>query len=169
MSRKAVAGARRKGITVLDLTQMFPDEDAARKWFEQNLWPEGRHCPRCGNVNTYACSHARMPYRCRDCCKYFSIRTGTVMAGSPLPLRTWLFAIYLDTTSRTGVSSMDLHRDLGITQKTAWHMRQRIREVLVTQGPRISSKRWANILNATQLHHPDPIHDDKASIGVRKS
>lgn len=121
--------AHRTGISLFELQKMFPDEDAAREWFEGILWPEGvRDCPRCGSDNTYACSHAKMPYRCRDCRKYFSVKTGTLMAGSPLPLRKWLYAIYLDTTSLKGISSMKLHRDLGITQKSAWYMQQRIRE-----------------------------------------
>ena len=137
MAQKAPGKAHRKGITLLELSRMFPDENAARQWFERILWPNGRHCPECGNVNTHECSHAKMPYRCRDCRKYFSIKTGTVMAGSPLPLLKWVYAIYLDTTSLKGVSSMKLHRDLGITQKTAWYMQQRIREAFAEQGPEV--------------------------------
>ena len=106
----------RKGITVIELMRMFPDEESARKWFEDILWPDGiRYCPRCESYNTHECSHAKMPYRCRDCRKYFSVKTETVMANSPTPLQKWLFAIYLDVTSLKGVSSMKLHRDLGIT------------------------------------------------------
>ena len=75
-----------------------------------------------------------MPYRCRDCRKYFSVKTGSVMEGSPLPLRKWAYAIYLDVTSLKGVSSMKLHRDLGITQKAAWHMQQRIREAFAVEA-----------------------------------
>ena len=137
MAQKAPGKAHRKGITLLELTRMFPDEDAARQWFERILWPNGRFCPECGSINTHECSHAKMPYRCRDCRKYFSIKTGTVMAGSPLPLLKWVYAIYLDTTSLKGVSSMKLHRDLGITQKTAWYMQQRIREAFAEQGPEV--------------------------------
>ena len=137
MTQKAPGKAHRKGITLLELARMFPDEDAARQWFERILWLEGRFCPKCGSLDTYECSHTKMPYKCRDCGAYFSVKTGTVMAGSPLPLLKWLYAIYLDTTSLKSVSSMKLHRDLGITQKTAWHMQQRIREAFVDQGPNI--------------------------------
>ena len=130
----------RKGITLLELTRMFPNEDAAKAWFEHILWPDGiRYCPNCGSDNTHECSHAKMPYRCRDCRKYFSVKTGTVMAGSPLPLLKWVYAIYLDVTSLKGVSSMKLHRDLGITQKTAWYMQQRIREAFAKEGPNVFS------------------------------
>ncbi len=127
--------AHRQGITLFELQDKFPNELSARKWFEDILWPDGtRHCPRCGGMDTHECSHAKMPYRCRDCRKYFSIKTGTVMEGSPLPLLKWVYAIYLDTTSLKGVSSMKLHRDLGITQKTAWFMQQRIREAFADRG-----------------------------------
>ena len=69
-----------------------------------------------------------MPYRCRPCKRFFSVRTGTALASSKLPLRTWAYAIYLEMTSLKGVSSMKLHRDLGIRQATAWHLQHRIRE-----------------------------------------
>ena len=138
MAHKAPGKHYRKGITLLKLAEMFPDEEAARAWFEGLIWPNGnRYCPRCGSRDTYECSHAKMPYRCRDCGKYFSVKTGTLMAGSPLPLLKWVYAIYLDLTSLKGVSSMKLHRDLGIGQKAAWYMQQRIREAFVTQGPKI--------------------------------
>ena len=136
MAHKAPGKAHRKGITMLELTRMFPDEQAAREWFETILWPDGeRSCPRCESTNTHACKHAKMPYRCRDCRKYFSVKTGTVMAGSPISLLKWVYAIYLDTTSLKGVSSMKLHRDLGVTQKTAWFMQQRIREAFANESP----------------------------------
>ena len=72
--------------------------------------------------------HNDMPYRCSDCGGYFSVKTGTVMGNSHLPLRKWAFAIYLHLTSLKGVSSMKLHRDIGVPQKTAWFMLQRIRK-----------------------------------------
>ncbi len=128
----------REGISLIELAEKFPNEDAARAWFESILWPDGvRRCPTCNGDNTHECSHKTMPYRCRDCRKYFSVKTGTLMAGSPLPLLKWVYAIYLDTTSLKGVSSMKLHRDLKITQKTAWHMLQRIRESFAAQGPTV--------------------------------
>ena len=136
MTQKAPGKAKRKGITLLELTRIFPDEAAATKWFEAAVWPNGkRFCPDCGSTNTHECSHYEMPYRCKDCKRYFSVKKATVMRGSPLPLLKWLYAIYLDTTSLKGVASMKLHRDLGITQKSAWHMQQRIREAFADQGP----------------------------------
>ena len=128
MAHKAPGKAHRDGITVVQLADMFPDEEASRSWFESQVWPGGRHCPRCGSIRTKEASHKKMPYWCTDCRSYFSVKTGTVMEGSPLPLRKWAFAIYLHLTSLKGVSSMKLHRDIGVTQKTAWFMLQRIRE-----------------------------------------
>ena len=135
---KGPGKSHRKGITLMELAELFPTEESAREWFEGIVWSTGeRHCPRCASLNTYECKHVKMPYRCRDCRKYFSVKTGTLMAGSPLPLKTWLYAIYLDCTSLKGVSSMKLHRDLGISQPTAWYMQQRIREAFAHVGPLI--------------------------------
>ena len=135
---KGPGKSHRKGITLIELAELFPTEELAREWFEGIVWSTGeRHCPRCASLNTYECKHVKMPYRCRDCGKYFSVKTGTLMAGSPLSLKTWLYAIYLDCTSLKGVSSMKLHRDLGISQPTAWYMQQRIREAFAHVGPLI--------------------------------
>ena len=68
-----------------------------------------------------------MPYRCSDCRSHFSIKTGTLLEYTQLPLRKWVYAIYLHLTSLKGVSSMKLHRDIGVSQKTVWHMLRRIR------------------------------------------
>ena len=75
-----------------------------------------------------------MPYWCRPCRKYFSVTVGTAMESSHLPVRKWVFGVYMMTTSLKGVSSMKLHRDLGIPQKTAWYMAQRIRQGLIDDG-----------------------------------
>ena len=76
-----------------------------------------------------------MPYRCTDCCSYFSVKTGTVMHKSQVPLRKWAIAIYLHLTSLKGVSSMKLHRDIGVSQPTAWYMLQRIRKAWESKEP----------------------------------
>ena len=126
---KAPGKAHREGISLFELNEMFPDEDSARTWFESHVWPTGRCCPRCGSTRTHEAKHAKSPYRCTDCRAYFSAKTGTALEGSKVPLRKWVFAFYLETTSLKGVSSMKLHRDLKVTQKTAWFMLHRIREV----------------------------------------
>ena len=126
--RKVPGRNHREGMSVMELERKFPDEKAAREWFENLIWPDGRKCPYCGGDRTREASHKKMPYWCTDCRAYFSAKTGSVMQGSPLPFRTWVYAIYLHITSLKGASSMKLHRDLEVTQKTAWFMLQRIRE-----------------------------------------
>ena len=119
----------REGVTVMELGEIFPTEDSAREWFEAKIWPSGRHCPRCGSVETIECTgKPPMPYYCPACKRHFSVRIGTVMEGSPLPLRKWVYAIYLHLTSLKGVSSVKLGRDIGVRQATAWFMLQRIRK-----------------------------------------
>ena len=108
---------------------MFPNEDTATKWFETQVWPNGRCCGHCGGINTREVPNAKpMPYWCTDCRSYFSVRTGTAIARSKIPLRKWAIAIYLCLTSLKSVSSMKLHRDMKITQKSAWFMLHRLRE-----------------------------------------
>ena len=121
----------RQGISLLKLFEMFPDEAAARSWFESIRWPEGRTCAKCGSSNTQEVKDEKpMPYWCTDCRSYFSVKMGTVMQSSKLPLRKWAIAIYQFTTNIKGVSSMKLHRDLDIAQKNAWHMAHRIRKAM---------------------------------------
>lgn len=115
---------------------MFPDEASAVAWFEGIVWANGRVCGHCGGNDTYKVVTGKpMPYRCRGCKQYFSIKTGTVMAHSRLPVRKWVWAIYLDCTSLKGVAAMKLHRDIGVSYKTAWFMQQRIREAFAEVGP----------------------------------
>ena len=107
---------------------MFPDEQSAREWFEKERWGGQRCCPHCGSVKTSEASHKYMPYWCTDCRSYFSVRTGTLLESSKVPLKKWLWAIYLHLTNLKGISSMKLHRDIGVSQPTAWFMLQRIRK-----------------------------------------
>ena len=128
MAQKAPGKAYREGLSLIEVMDMFPTEDAARKWIESVIWPAGRCCGKCGSTNTRPASHKTMPYWCTDCRSYFSVKTGTPLASSNIPLRKWAIAIYLCLTSLKSVSSMKLHRDLKISQKSAWFMLHRIRE-----------------------------------------
>ena len=128
MGYKAPGKSDREGLTMVQLCDMFPTEESAREWFEARVWPDGRYCPQCGSTRTHEAGHNHMPYRCSDCRSYFSVKTGTVMCKSHIPLRKWVFAIYLHLTSLKGVSSMKLHRDIGVSQPCAWFMLQRIRK-----------------------------------------
>ena len=125
--------AEREGLTLLQLFQLFPDEAAAIRWFEDVRWGGDRFCPHCASTHTREVPNAKpMPYWCTTCRKYFSVKTGTPMQSSKLPMQKWVIAMYLMTTSLKGVSSMKMHRDLGITQKNAWHLVHRIREAWAT-------------------------------------
>ncbi len=132
---KAPGKAHRQGITVLQLAAMFPNEKAAETWFEETLWPEERCCGHCGSTNTHETPNRKpMPYRCRDCKRYFSVRTGTPIAKTNLPLQKWAVAIYLELTSLKSISSMKLSRDVGVSQPAAWFMLHRIREAWTRNG-----------------------------------
>ncbi len=136
MEHKAPGKNHRKGITIASLLRRFPDNATAQKWFEEKRWPSGVCCPHCGSVSVGRVKHPTMPYRCRDCRKHFSAKTGTVMQGSNIGYQAWIIAIYLFTTGIKGTSSMKLHRDLGITQKSAWYMSHRLRQAFEGQdGP----------------------------------
>ena len=117
------------GMSVPKLFEVFPDEDSARKWFENICWNKKTKCMRCGGSKIRETKHHKtMPYWCTDCRSYFSVRTGTVMQSSRIPLRKWAIGIHLMTMSKRGLSSMSLHRELGITQKSAWFMLKKVRE-----------------------------------------
>ncbi len=120
--------SHREGISLIELTKMFPDEKSAVRWFEKILWGDQRVCPHCGSTDTKEASHRKMPYWCPDCRHYFSVKTGSVLQNSKVPMRKWAFAVYLYVTNIKGISSMRLHRELDVTQKTAWFMLHRIRE-----------------------------------------
>ena len=126
---KGPGKSHRLGISLLELAERFPNEQAATEWFEAQVWQTERCCPKCGSVETSEVPNRKpMPYWCSDCRSYFSVRTGTALERSKVPLRKWAFAVYLVTTSLKSVSSMKLHRDLGVTQKTAWFMLHRLRK-----------------------------------------
>ena len=136
MAQKGPGKSHRQGLTLIDMMAMFPNEEAATKWFESCVWPDGqRRCGKCGSDRTRSVPNAKpMPYWCSSCRSYFSVRTGTVMARSNIPMQKWAIGIYLCLTSLKSVSSMKLHRDLGISQRSAWFMMHRIREAWAGAG-----------------------------------
>ena len=137
MTHKAPGKAHREGLTLQQLFKLFPDDAKAESWFAKNRWPNGVHCPHCGSTNVQSgAKHKTMPYRCREkaCAKRFSVRTGTPMEASNLGFQVWAIALYQITTNLKGVSSMKLHRDLGITQRSAWFLAHRLREAWKDHG-----------------------------------
>jgi transposase-like protein len=119
--------------SVTDFFASIPDEAAAMAYMESARWPNGVTCIHCGHADVWKIA-SRNLYTCKDCRKQFTIRTGTVMEASHIKVQLWVFAMYLMTVSRKGVSSVQLAKQLGITQKSAWFMAHRIRESCKTGG-----------------------------------
>lgn len=117
-------------ISTFELMQKFPNANSARKYIELRRWDDSPACPICENdQNITARKGNRLGYfLCRDCKKEFTVRTGTIFQRSHIPLHKWLYAIYMVITSRKGVSSLQLSKEIGVTQKSAWFLLQRIRE-----------------------------------------
>ena len=141
-AHKAPGKSIRKGMTIIELFRLFPDDATAEKWFEDVRWGEDRastHCPKCGATERIsACNnHQPQPYWCGDCRKHFTVRANSVMHRSHIPLQKWAIAIYMWSTSLKGVSSMKLHRELGITQKSARHLAQKLRKAWPAENERL--------------------------------
>ena len=124
-------------VSTAQLFAMFPDQETARTYLESRLWPKGCRCPVCG-LSDRITVRAGGYYRCNACKEDFTVRTGTIFERSHVPLHKWLYAMYLLVTSRKGISSMQLSKEIGITQKSAWFVLQRIREAC---GPKLETLR----------------------------
>ena len=156
-SYKSPGKAHREGMTLMQLMKMFPDDATATAWFEEIVWSGERCCGKCGSMHTRPVPKAKpMPYWCPDCRSYFSVRTGTPMARSNVPLRKWAIAIYLCVTSLKSVSSMKLHRDIGVSQPAAWFMLHRIREA------------WMFDAYHSELPFSGPVEADETFIGGKE-
>jgi transposase-like protein len=114
-------------ISTFQLFERFPDKESARVYFEQRLWPVGPVCPVCKGQERITVRKGGY-YRCNACSEDFTVRTGTVMERSHIPLHKWLYAMYLLVTARKGISSLQLSKDIGLTQKSAWFLLHRLRE-----------------------------------------
>ncbi len=115
-------------ISTFQLFKMIPDAESARLYLEARLWPKGAHCPVCGLRERVAARKAAGYYRCNQCLEDFTVRTGTIFERSHVPLHKWVYAMYLLVTARKGISSVQLSKEIGITQKSAWFVLQRLRE-----------------------------------------
>jgi transposase-like protein len=115
--------------SLLDVLDYFKDEKVCATYLANSRWGKIPACPHCGNVGAYVTNRG---YKCKakECHKKFTVTTGTIFENSKISLRTWYAAMYLCTAHKKGVSSLQLSRDLNITQKTAWFLLHRIREML---------------------------------------
>ncbi|MGH1524113.1 IS1595 family transposase [Leifsonia sp. L25] len=122
-------------LSTYEFFEKFPTDAAARQYMEQRRWggkPDA--CPLCGVVGRVQTRTRVGFFRCLDCRSDFTVRTGTVFERSHVPLNKWLYAMYLLVTARKGVSSLQLSKEIGVTQKTAWFMLQRLREAAGHNG-----------------------------------
>ena len=112
--------------TILDLIKAFPDEQSCIDHLESLRWINGNVVsPFAPSSKVYKCANNR--YRCKDTSKYFNVKTSTLFDNSKIELQKWFLAIWLVTSHKKGISSIQLSKDIGVTQKTAWFMLQRIR------------------------------------------
>ena len=117
-------------MNLIELLDKFPDEQACRDFIQERRWPDEIICPQCGVIgNAYKYSSGKL-FKCGDCRQQFSVRVGTIFEDSKLPLRKWLLAIYLSTSIKKGISSIQLAKFLKVRQATAWFMLSRIRHVI---------------------------------------
>lgn len=119
-------------ISTFQLFQLIPDAEAARQYLEVRLWPKGTTCPTCAGQDRITTRPRVGFYRCNKCQIDFTIRTGTIFERSHIPLHKWLYAMYLLLTARKGISSMQIAKEIGVTQKAAWFMLHRLREACGT-------------------------------------
>ncbi len=120
--------------SLLSVLESFPDERSCVLHLEKLRWPKSIVCPCCGSTRKVYRLNRRHAYKCADCLKQFSVRKGTIFEESRLPLRKWFAAVWLVTSNRKGIPSTQLAREIGVTQKTAWFMLGRLREVAGTMG-----------------------------------
>ena len=110
------------------IPERFLREETAREYLERKRWPNGVACPFCGGRSPKPRKKREGFYNCSSCKRDFTVKSGTVMERSKLPIRAWLYAMRLLSEAREGISSSRLSKELGVTQKTAWFMLSRIRE-----------------------------------------
>ena len=123
-----------KTISVFNFTKIFPNDDSARKYLESIVWKNGIKCPSCDSESFSKWKPRKGHYQCRLCRKVFNVRSGTIFEGTRLGIRKWLYAMYLHQTVRKGITSVQLSKELGCTQKTAWFVSHRLREAYKSKG-----------------------------------
>ena len=115
---------------LLDVAKRFPTEESCREYLEHIRWNGNPVCPRCSySEKIYRLNGGKL-YKCGKCRQPFSIKIGTIFEDSALPLQKWFHAMFVVSAHKKGISSCQLARDIGVTQKTAWHMNHRIRHAM---------------------------------------
>jgi transposase-like protein len=124
-------------ISTFQLFALIPDQEIARLYLESRLWPNGVTCPTCAGQDRITTRKGGY-YRCNKCKLDFTVRTGTIFERSHVPLHKWVYAMYLVVTARKSISSMQLAKEIGITQKSAWFVLQRLREACAGKMEKLS-------------------------------
>lgn len=153
-------------MSLLSFQKQFPDEASCLGFLEEQRWGKdstNRYCPHCGSLKTYKFTDGKL-FKCGDCRKKFTALVGTMFSDSHVPLQKWLYAIYLNTSLKKGISSVQLARYLDVTQKTAWFMLQRIRNSVeqVGQSELLGNK----IVEADETYVGGKKHDGKRGRGA---
>lgn len=155
-------------VSTFQLFEMIPDAETARVYLEKRLWPNGPRCPVCG-LGERITARSGGFYRCNQCQEDFTVRTGTIFERSHIPLHKWVYAMYLLVTARKGISSMQLSKEIGITQKSAWFMLHRLREAC---GPNLKKLRGIVEIDETYVgglegnkHERRKLHAGRGSVG----
>ena len=112
--------------SIIELLQAFPDDQTCIDYLEAQRWNDIVVSPFDASSKVYKCKGNK--FKCKNTKKYFNVKTGTMFDNTKVPLQKWFLAIWLVTSHKKGISSLQLHRDLNVTQKTAWFMLQRIRK-----------------------------------------
>ena len=132
--------------TLQDAIVYFADTDRAHAFAVMLRWPDGVFCPWCNSAEHSYISTRRL-WKCKGCKTQFSVRVGTIFEDSPISLSKWLTAIWLLTNCKNGISSYELHRGIGVTQKTAWFMLHRIRAAIKAKS---FNKKLSGIVEADE-------------------
>ena len=139
----------RSTISTFQLFEMFPDEASARQYLEDRLWPDGPRCPGCKATERITTRKGGF-YRCNPCQLDFTVRTGTIFGRSHIPLHKWVHAMYLLVTARKGISSLQLAKQIGISQHAAWFMLQRLREACSSPD---NIDKLRGVIEIDEAHH----------------
>jgi transposase-like protein len=152
-------------MSLFAFQQQFPDEASCLAFLETQRWGENgenRYCPHCGSLKSYRFTDGKL-FKCGDCRKKFTVKVGTMFSDSHVPLQKWFYAIYLNTSLKKGISSIQLAKYLGITQKSAWFMLQRIRYSVETAG---RGDLLSNIVEADETYVGGKRHDGMRGRGA---
>lgn len=125
---------QKKFNNLIGLLLAFPDEQSCRDYLAEKRWGNEPRCPRCDSVHVHDHADGKL-WWCGDCKKQYTVRIGTIFEESRLPLQKWFLAMYLLSAHKKGISSCQLARDIGVTQKTAWFLLHRIRELFKNGVP----------------------------------